>query len=101
MPFRVVMTGQIYNFGRTNLQKRTNRKKVRTYFQNLPRRPIRTRWNRDFFRNFEAEISKHELPRIEHEGRRARERQRERSGNYSLMIIIWAINGNYMLKENK
>ena len=31
-------------------------------------------------------LSKHELPRIEHEGRRARERQRERSGNFSLMI---------------
>ena len=26
------------------------------------------------------------VPRIEHEGRRARERQRERSGNFSLMI---------------
>ena len=49
-------------------------------------------------------LSKHELPRIEHEGRRARERQREglarraegesqRSGNFSLMINYM---GNYM-----
>ena len=49
-------------------------------------------------------LSKHELPLIEHEGRRARERQREglarraegesqRSGNFSLMINYM---GNYM-----
>jgi len=49
VPFQVVMTGQIYNFGRINLQKRTNRKKVRTSFQNLPMRLIRALWNLDFF----------------------------------------------------